>query len=80
MGASVGRRALGVSLRRGLAARARTIPAGHRAVRLGLVRADGRAWTPAGGDGYDAFSASPRGDVGWATGAGGRIARVTLAR
>jgi photosystem II stability/assembly factor-like uncharacterized protein len=40
---------------------------------------DGRAWTPAGGDGYDAFSVTPRGDVGWATGAGGRIARVTLA-
>jgi photosystem II stability/assembly factor-like uncharacterized protein len=40
---------------------------------------DGRAWTPAAGDGYDAFSVSPRGDVGWATGAGGRIARVTIA-
>jgi photosystem II stability/assembly factor-like uncharacterized protein len=41
--------------------------------------AGGHSWTPAGGDGYDAFSLSPRGDVGWATGAGGRIARVSLA-
>ncbi len=41
--------------------------------------AGGRSWTPAGGDGYDAFSLSPRGDVGWATGAGGRVARVTFA-
>jgi len=41
--------------------------------------ADGRSWTPAGGDGSDAFSLSPRGDVGWATGAGGRVARVTFA-
>jgi photosystem II stability/assembly factor-like uncharacterized protein len=41
--------------------------------------ADGHSWTPAGGDGYDAFGISPRGDVGWATGAGGRIARVRLA-
>jgi photosystem II stability/assembly factor-like uncharacterized protein len=40
---------------------------------------DGRAWAPAGGDGYDAFSGSPGGEVGWATGAGGRIARVSLA-
>lgn len=36
----------------------------------------GHSWTPAGGDGYDAFSAAPTGDVGWATGAEGRIARV----
>jgi photosystem II stability/assembly factor-like uncharacterized protein len=41
---------------------------------------DGQTWTPAGGEGYDAFSLSPRGDVGWATGAGGRIARVTIAQ
>jgi photosystem II stability/assembly factor-like uncharacterized protein len=40
--------------------------------------AGGRMWSPAGGDGYDAFSVSPRGDAGWATGAGGRIARVTI--
>ncbi len=39
---------------------------------------DGRTWQPAGGDGYDAFSAAPSGGVGWATGAGGRIARVTF--
>ena len=38
----------------------------------------GRTWQPAGGDGYDAFSAAPSGRVGWATGAGGRIARVTF--
>jgi photosystem II stability/assembly factor-like uncharacterized protein len=39
---------------------------------------DGRSWRPAGGDGYDAFSVAPGGAVGWATGNGGRIARVTL--
>jgi len=38
----------------------------------------GATWQPAGGDGYDAFSASPGGGIGWATGAGGRIARVTF--
>jgi photosystem II stability/assembly factor-like uncharacterized protein len=38
----------------------------------------GRTWQPAGGDGYDAFSVAPSGTVGWATGAGGRIARVTI--
>jgi photosystem II stability/assembly factor-like uncharacterized protein len=41
---------------------------------------DGRRWQPAGGDGYDAFSVAPSGAFGWATGAGGRIARVALAR
>jgi photosystem II stability/assembly factor-like uncharacterized protein len=41
---------------------------------------DGRTWQSAGGDGYDAFSAAPSGTVGWATGSGGRIARVTIAR
>lgn len=41
---------------------------------------DGRTWTPAGGDGYDALSIAPGGAVGWATGAGGRIAAVTPAR
>ncbi|MGE0363400.1 MAG: WD40/YVTN/BNR-like repeat-containing protein [Vicinamibacterales bacterium] len=39
----------------------------------------GATWQPAGGDGYDAFSAAPSGSGGWATGAGGRIARVTFA-
>jgi photosystem II stability/assembly factor-like uncharacterized protein len=39
---------------------------------------DGRSWTPAGGDGYDAFSVAPTGDVGWAAGSDGRIARVTF--
>jgi pimeloyl-ACP methyl ester carboxylesterase/photosystem II stability/assembly factor-like uncharacterized protein len=37
----------------------------------------GRSWMPAGGDGYDALSLAPGTSVGWATGAGGRIARVT---
>ncbi len=41
---------------------------------------DGHSWTPAGGDGYDAVSLAPGGAIGWATGAGGRIASVTLAR
>ena len=41
---------------------------------------DGRSWTPAGSDGYDAVSLAPGGAIGWATGAGGRIASVTLAR
>jgi photosystem II stability/assembly factor-like uncharacterized protein len=39
---------------------------------------DGRTWTPAGGEGYDALSASPDGQVGFATGARGRIALVTV--
>ncbi|BCS32035.1 oxidoreductase [Luteitalea sp. TBR-22] len=38
---------------------------------------DGATWAPAGGDGYDAFSLAPDGSVGFATGAAGRIARVT---
>lgn len=38
---------------------------------------DGRTWTPAGGDGYDALSLVPADSTGWATGAGGRLARVT---
>lgn len=38
----------------------------------------GATWQPAGGDGYDAFSVAPSGDVGWATGAGGRIARARV--
>lgn len=39
----------------------------------------GHTWQPAGGDGYDAVSVAPSGTVGWATGAGGRIARVAIA-
>lgn len=39
---------------------------------------DGRSWQPAGGEGYDALSLAPAGDVGWAVGSNGRIARVTL--
>ena len=39
---------------------------------------DGRTWTPAGGAGYDALSIAPNGAAGWATGSGGRIARVTV--
>ena len=39
---------------------------------------DGRTWSPAGGEGYDALSVSPDGRVGFATGARGRIARVTV--
>ena len=39
---------------------------------------DGSAWTPAGGDGYDALSVSQDGRVGIATGSGGRIARVSV--
>lgn len=38
---------------------------------------DGRTWQPAGGDGYDALSLAPDGQTGWATGAGGRVARLT---
>lgn len=40
----------------------------------------GRTWSPAGGAGYDALSIAPSGGVGWATGAGGRIARVSFLR
>ena len=39
---------------------------------------DGRRWRPAGGAGYDAFSLAPGSAVGWASGAGGRIAHVTI--
>ena len=42
--------------------------------------ADGQTWAPGGSDGYDALSLAPGGVVGWATGAGGRIARVTLSQ
>jgi photosystem II stability/assembly factor-like uncharacterized protein len=36
------------------------------------------AWTPAGGDGYDAVSVHAASGTGWATGSGGRIARVSV--
>jgi photosystem II stability/assembly factor-like uncharacterized protein len=39
---------------------------------------DGRTWSPAGGDGYDALSVGPDGQVGFVTGSRGRIARVTV--
>jgi photosystem II stability/assembly factor-like uncharacterized protein len=38
----------------------------------------GLTWRTAGGAGYDALSIAPAGDAGWATGADGRIARVTF--
>ena len=38
----------------------------------------GRTWRAAGGEGYDAVSIAPRGDAGWATGSGGRVARLTF--
>lgn len=41
---------------------------------------DGDNWSPAGGDGYDAVSIAPDGRTGFASGAGGRVARVTIAR
>lgn len=46
----------------------------------GADRADdaGGAWTPAGGDGYDAVSIHAASGTGWATGSGGRIARVAV--
>ncbi len=37
---------------------------------------DGRTWLPAGSAGYDALTLAPRGGAGWASGAGGRVARV----
>ncbi len=40
----------------------------------------GRSWQPAGGEGYDALGLAPAGGVGWATGAGGRIVKVEIAR
>lgn len=39
---------------------------------------DGRTWSPAGGDGYDALSVSPDGQLGFATGSRGRMAKVTV--
>ncbi len=39
----------------------------------------GRTWTSAAGAGYDALSLLPRVAAGWTAGAGGRLARVTLA-
>lgn len=35
-------------------------------------------WSPAGGDGYDAVSIHAASGTGWATGSGGRIARVAV--
>ena len=37
---------------------------------------DGRTWQPIEGPGYDAFSFSPSGRVGWGVGNGGRIGRL----
>lgn len=37
---------------------------------------NGRTWAPIQGDGYDTFSAAPRGHAGWAAGAGGRIGKL----
>ena len=41
---------------------------------------DGRTWTAAGDQGYDALSVVPGGAAAWASGAGGRLARVTRVR
>jgi photosystem II stability/assembly factor-like uncharacterized protein len=40
---------------------------------------DGATWSPAGGDGYDALSVAPAGRTAFASGAHGRIARVSIA-
>ena len=37
---------------------------------------DGDTWAPAGGEGYDALSVAPGGRVAFASGAGGRVARL----
>ena len=39
---------------------------------------DGATWTAAGGEGYDALAVAPGGRVAYASGAGGRLARVSL--
>jgi photosystem II stability/assembly factor-like uncharacterized protein len=39
---------------------------------------DGRTWTPIEGPGYDTFSFAPGTSIGWAAGARGSIARLTL--
>jgi photosystem II stability/assembly factor-like uncharacterized protein len=39
---------------------------------------DGQTWSPLVGDGADTFSVAPGTAIGWAAGAGGRIARLTL--
>jgi hypothetical protein len=41
---------------------------------------DGRTWSPAGGDRYDAVSVAPDGSLAWASGAGGRLAKATRSR
>lgn len=40
----------------------------------------GRRWTAVEGPGFDTFSPAPQGEVGWAAGAGGRLARVRIPR
>ena len=39
---------------------------------------DGRTWTPIEGPGYDTFSFAPGTSIGWAAGARGSIARLTM--
>jgi photosystem II stability/assembly factor-like uncharacterized protein len=41
---------------------------------------DGSTWVPAGGEGYDALSIPRGGVTGFASGAQGRVARITVAR
>jgi photosystem II stability/assembly factor-like uncharacterized protein len=41
---------------------------------------DGRTWTPVEGPGFDTFSFAPGTSVGWAAGARGTIARLTVRR
>ncbi len=45
-----------------------------------VSRDDGRTWAPAGGEGYDALSIARGGVTAFASGAGGRVARITVAR
>ena len=39
---------------------------------------DGQTWSPMAGEGADTFSVVPEAPIGWAAGAGGRIAQLTL--
>jgi len=41
---------------------------------------DGQTWTPLRSDGFDTVSFAPHTLVGWAAGAGGRIAKLTVTR
>jgi photosystem II stability/assembly factor-like uncharacterized protein len=55
----------------------------HALVALGPTGGDwspdeGRSWSPLTTEGFDAFSVAGTSAAGWATGAGGRIARLTL--